>query len=191
MESVERDFVCACVSVRTEKEEQNDKREAVTRAQGSRAAPLSLNLVKKQLMRKKKKEIKMKRNKIKKTLISFVNRGRRPVATEKKKKKKMKKRQEPQPSEPITIFITIAHSINRSHIFPAWGPQRFPLQFVFFSSSPTNRRKKKEQPKRTVGATPWWKYFVCIIKLASDRWASFSHTAKTTSSSCSFLLTFF
>ena len=88
MESVERDFVCACVSVRTEKEEQNDKREAVTRAQGSRAAPLSLNLVKKQLMRKKKKEIKMKRNKIKKTLISFVNRGRRPVATEKKKKKK-------------------------------------------------------------------------------------------------------
>jgi hypothetical protein len=135
MEAVERDCVCACVSVRTKKkEEQNDKREAVTRAQGSRAAPLSLNLVKKQLMRKKKKEIKKKRNKIKKTLISFVNRGRRPVATEKKYIYIYEKAAGATAlrTNYRTIFITIAHSINRSHIFPAWGPQRFPLQFVLF-----------------------------------------------------------
>jgi hypothetical protein len=98
---------------------------------------------------------------------------------------------------PYDIYNDRPQHQSQSHL-PCMGAAAFSTSicFVFFLRLQIGEKKKKWKNNRngpsepTHTHTPCWN-FVCIIKLASDRWASFSHTAKTTSCSCSCLLTFF
>lgn len=129
VEAVERD--CACV--RTERERKrratknnkmiNERRFKTSQGPKSGSGATALVFCAQQMRKRKRKN---------ETLISFVNCGRRPVASEKKKKPTTAAAN----LQPITIFITIAHSINRSHICPTWGPGVF-----LFNSRKKNKKK--------------------------------------------------